>query len=221
MGAIRDLGAETWRDFETDGVPASGPHQMLKADARNFANVVDAGVAALATAAAIANGATVSDTQAHLFAVLAPAAGTLGIVYADTTSNNGFYVKTGAAGVAGWTYTGAGPAGPAGPAGGVRSLIKVAGTQLVAGGLYGAKTGLGVLNSILPKGAGVPSGEIVRVRDVDFNAAVNNFTVNAFAGDQIVFETNAPAANFVIQTNGGEADFTWNDTYWRAHFYVG
>ncbi len=41
MGQIKDLGNTTFRDYEIDGVPASGPHEPVKAEVRQLFAVVE------------------------------------------------------------------------------------------------------------------------------------------------------------------------------------
>ncbi len=91
--------AEALRDYETDGVPSSGPHQTKKADLRN----VIGGIEILINAGGIGS-ATWKSTKALLTADLLHAAGSVAIVYSDTASvNNGLYVKAGASGFGSWT----------------------------------------------------------------------------------------------------------------------
>ncbi|MET4197295.1 hypothetical protein ABIB96_001283 [Bradyrhizobium sp. LA3.X] len=89
---------EIWRDYETDGVPASGPHQPVKRDVRQWGVMLESLLAQLGLGYA---------TLALLNADLAHGASTLAMVYADSTAaNNGIYVKSGASGSGSWTRVG-------------------------------------------------------------------------------------------------------------------
>ncbi|MBU6189537.1 MAG: DUF1565 domain-containing protein [Betaproteobacteria bacterium] len=52
MGEIRDQFSYVYRDFETDGIPSSGLHEVEKADVRALAGVIEDEVAVYAAAAA-------------------------------------------------------------------------------------------------------------------------------------------------------------------------
>jgi hypothetical protein len=87
--------AEIFRDYETSGVPASGPHQPEKARIREWGAMMEdlrGGGANIAYA-----------SKAALLADLAHPAGSVAMVYSDATAaNNGSYVKSGAAGSGTW-----------------------------------------------------------------------------------------------------------------------
>lgn len=92
--------AEVWRDYNTDGVPASGARQPDKREIRSWATLVEAinggGGPSLGYA-----------TKAFLVADLAHAANSLAVVYNDATAgNNGLYVKSGVSGSGSWTRIG-------------------------------------------------------------------------------------------------------------------
>lgn len=87
---------EVWRDYVTDGVPASGLNSPAKSDARAWGSFVEAisggGGPGLGYA-----------TKALLDADLAHAANSLAIVYSDSTAaSNGLYQKAGASGAGSW-----------------------------------------------------------------------------------------------------------------------
>ncbi|QOG20471.1 hypothetical protein [Bradyrhizobium sp. SEMIA] len=89
---------EIWRDYETDGVPASGPHEPVKRDVRQWGSMLESLLAQLGLGYA---------TKAALDADLAHGANTLAMVYADATAaNNGIYVKSGASGAGSWSRIG-------------------------------------------------------------------------------------------------------------------
>ncbi|WP_316188332.1 MULTISPECIES: hypothetical protein [unclassified Bradyrhizobium] len=92
--------AEIFRDYETDGVPGSGPHRPVKAEIRGWGAWLEqlqtSGLPGLAFS-----------TLAALTADLAHADNTEALVYADPVkANNGLYVKSGASGAGGWTRFG-------------------------------------------------------------------------------------------------------------------
>lgn len=104
MGAITDSGAQAFRDFSTDGIPASGAHEPVKAEIRATFALVDGALSAIVGGVSV--GAVVYQTRATLFADLAHAANTLGVVWGDSTAAyNGVYVKNGASGTGSWTLT--------------------------------------------------------------------------------------------------------------------
>lgn len=124
MGGITNSFASAFRDFETEGVPATGDHEPVKSEIRAIGPAIEteiADVRADSTAytndaktllqqsiAAVAAGlATLSKpTRAALDADLAHAADTVALVYADPTdANNDLYVKVGASGAGSWTRT--------------------------------------------------------------------------------------------------------------------
>ncbi|MCJ7995902.1 right-handed parallel beta-helix repeat-containing protein [Rhizobium cremeum] len=95
---ITPSGAIVWRDYVTDGVPASGAHKVDKASVRAWSQSVEDLVTAAATAA------LVFDTRANLYATLTAAANTLAWVVADSTAAyNGIYRKSGASGTGSWS----------------------------------------------------------------------------------------------------------------------
>jgi hypothetical protein len=55
-------GSTVWRDYETDGVPSSGAHQVKKSDVRTWSAAIEADVAGVATAAATAVAAAATAT---------------------------------------------------------------------------------------------------------------------------------------------------------------
>jgi hypothetical protein len=90
---------EVARDFVTDGVPSSGPHEIRKPELRSWGTWVET----LISAGGL-GGATWKEARAILNADLAHPDGALGVVYDDGTSaNNGLYVKVGGAGSGSWS----------------------------------------------------------------------------------------------------------------------
>lgn len=73
------LGAEIWRDYETDGVPASGAHSIPKADMRSWMAVVEAIVDAAAQEAGptSVSAASTTDLGASGVAVVVTGAATI------------------------------------------------------------------------------------------------------------------------------------------------
>lgn len=94
--------AEIWRDHVTVGVPASGVHQPVKSDVRQWCLEAEALVDGTA-----GGGSLLYTTRALLYANLVPDADARAIVYADaTTAYNGTYAKSGASGAGSWTRVG-------------------------------------------------------------------------------------------------------------------
>lgn|GEM_PF-5279083 len=91
-----------WRDFKTDGVPASGKNKPSKRQIREretwVENAINAG---------LSNGGLIYDTKANMDADLAHDANASAWVIADgTVANNGIYRKNGASGSGSWTRIG-------------------------------------------------------------------------------------------------------------------
>lgn len=102
MGAITDEAAEVFRDYITDGVPASGAQEPVKADIRALFSAIETAMGNLSLGSVDVSYAT----RAALDADLAWAAASIGLVYADATdANNDLYVKVGGSGAGSWTLT--------------------------------------------------------------------------------------------------------------------
>jgi len=90
MGIVADGFKSTFRDYNTDGVPASGAHEVEKSEARQLGSTIEQlvglleiGIPSYATATALPTSPT-------------PAAGSMARVYADPTpANNVFWVYDG------------------------------------------------------------------------------------------------------------------------------
>lgn len=94
-----DLAETIFRDFEADGVPASGAHKPKKEKIREWGSWLEGMISAF-----VSNGGLIYDTRASLFADLAHAANSSAWVVADPTGGyNGIYRKAGASGVGSWT----------------------------------------------------------------------------------------------------------------------
>lgn len=102
MGTIVDAFATAFRDYVTEGVPASGEYEPDKALLRGIGSLIES-----ALAAGVLGGVSVAyATRAELNANLAFPAGATALVYADATdANNDLYVKTGASGAGAWTLS--------------------------------------------------------------------------------------------------------------------
>lgn len=91
MGIVADGFRQAFRDYNTDGVPASGPHEVEKAEARQLGTTIEQLVGLLEIG--IPSYATVADLPVSPV----PAAGSMARVYADPTpANNVFWVYNGA-----------------------------------------------------------------------------------------------------------------------------
>lgn len=102
MADISPLIADAFRDYDVDGVPASGDHEPVKSAIRAIGPVIDARFSAVETGQAA--GKIVFGTRAALFAILTYDANTGAEVVADSTpAYNGVYAKVGASGTGSWT----------------------------------------------------------------------------------------------------------------------
>lgn len=88
---------QIFRDFETDGVPASGKHKPRKSDIRIWGRWLEDNIKAGYT-----NGGLIFDTKANLNLSLAHDANASAWVVADG-ANNGIYRKIGASGTGSWS----------------------------------------------------------------------------------------------------------------------
>ena len=103
MGTITETFATVFRDYVTDGVPASGPHEPEKVDIRAIGPIIES---ALGTAGLGGSIDVAYATRAEMNADLAHPANSIGLVYADSTSaNNDLYTKIGASGAGSWALT--------------------------------------------------------------------------------------------------------------------
>lgn len=91
--------AEVLRDYETDGVPSSGVHEVKKSDFRTLLGQYEQIINAFTS-----NGGLIYDTRALLYADLAKDANRMAWVIGDSTAAyNGIYKKVGASGSGSWT----------------------------------------------------------------------------------------------------------------------
>ena len=87
--------AEVWRNYEILTVPASGPHEPVKAEIRTHLTLMEN---------LRAGGGLAYYTKALLLADLVHAANVTALVWNDATpANNGTYQKSEASGVGTWT----------------------------------------------------------------------------------------------------------------------
>lgn len=92
--------AEVARDYETDGVPSSGPHKIKKSNLRGWGAWVEGIINAFVTV----NGGLIFVSKASLDASLNYAANSMAWVLGDATvANNGVYRKVGGSGSGSWT----------------------------------------------------------------------------------------------------------------------
>ncbi len=91
--------ATVFRDYETDGVPASGSHKVKKSDVRQLLGEYESIINAF-----LSTGGLIFSSKAALDADLAHAANSMAWVIGDATvANNGIYRKIGASGTGSWT----------------------------------------------------------------------------------------------------------------------
>jgi hypothetical protein len=104
MAEITTDAAEVFRDYASDGVPASGAHEPIKSEIRSLFQIVDARINLAGETGAY----IVKSTLAALQADLDHAADVYALVVADTSSPsaNGYYVKVGSSGSGSWSYVG-------------------------------------------------------------------------------------------------------------------
>lgn len=89
---------DVFRDYESNGVPASGAHKPNKRDIRVLMNDMNSRITS-----AVASSSMVYGTRSALFANLAPEAGTRAEVRNDSTlAYNGIYAKVGDSGSGSW-----------------------------------------------------------------------------------------------------------------------
>jgi hypothetical protein len=102
MGNIASQFATAFRDFVTDGVASSGPHEVVKGEVRAIGPLIEAALGAVS----LGSVDVIKDTRANLNSDLAYAADSVGLVYGDATgANNDLYIKVGASGSGSWTLT--------------------------------------------------------------------------------------------------------------------
>lgn len=105
MGNITDAFAGAFRDYVTEGVPASGENEPVKSEIRAIGPLIESALSNIGLGALVD---TIYATKAALDADLAHPANSVGLVYADATdANNDLYVKSGASGSGSWANTGA------------------------------------------------------------------------------------------------------------------
>lgn len=105
MGAVKDQIDYAMRDHNTDGVAASGIHDVVKSDVRAIGPLIETALANIGLGSMLS---VAYATKAELDADLAHDADSVGLVYSDgTDANNDLYVKTGASGAGAWTNSGA------------------------------------------------------------------------------------------------------------------
>lgn len=135
MGTVADAFANIYRDWATDGLPASGANEPEKAEIRALGELIESmfGVS-------LGTVSTTKSTKALLDADLTWAANSTALVYADATEeNNDLYVKSGGSGSGSWSNTGRIHAAIEAAAQGV--LTEAAGYAATAEGAATALTG--------------------------------------------------------------------------------
>ena len=102
MGAIVTQSDEAFRDYVTDGVPASGANEPVKSEVRAIFPKIEAALADVSLGAAID---VAYATYANMIADTGQAVDTIGLVYSDNQSppENGIYIYTGSP--LAWTET--------------------------------------------------------------------------------------------------------------------
>jgi hypothetical protein len=91
--------ATVFRDYEADGVPASGSHKVKKSDVRQLLGEYESTINAF-----LSNGGLIYSSKAAMDADLAHGPNSSAWVIGDATvANNGIYRKIGASGTGSWT----------------------------------------------------------------------------------------------------------------------
>lgn len=94
-----DLARQNWRDYEVDGVAASGKHKPKKSKLRQWGTWVEGIITAFTS-----NGGLIYTTRTLLYADLGHAANASAWVVGDSTvAYNGIYQKSGISGAGAWT----------------------------------------------------------------------------------------------------------------------
>lgn len=94
--------AEVFRDFETDGIPSSGPHKPRKPDIRMLLKQYETIIAAF-----LSNGGVIYTSKAALDADISSPANFMAWVLGDPiAANNGIYRKVGGSGAGNWVRAG-------------------------------------------------------------------------------------------------------------------
>ncbi|MBY5614200.1 hypothetical protein [Rhizobium leguminosarum] len=89
---------QVWRDFVSDGIPASGNHKPGKPDIRSWGTYLESFIAGSSVVSSL-----VFSTRALLLADVAHAENTMAWVISDPVAdNNGIYQKAGASGLGTW-----------------------------------------------------------------------------------------------------------------------
>lgn len=93
-----------YRNYVTNGVPASGAHEPVKAEIIPLFSVIDQALSSIGMAGSVT---VVKSSKSLLLADLAHNANTIALVYADAVpEQNDFYVKTGSSGSGTWNALG-------------------------------------------------------------------------------------------------------------------
>ncbi|OAI25967.1 hypothetical protein A1351_15555 [Methylosinus sp. R-45379] len=102
MSTREQTANQVFRDYKTDGVPSSGPHEPRKPEIRAYENLLNAAIDMALSGQVTAF--LPHETAAALNADLAHAADAYAVVFADSTgANNGVYKKIGASGSGSWS----------------------------------------------------------------------------------------------------------------------
>lgn len=156
-------GAQVWRDYVTDGVPATGVHKVYKPDIRRWSTAVEQRLELASTAAKL------YATRAALYADLTEDAATLAWVYGDTTTaHNGLYSKVGVSGSGSWSRLGDLP----------YSFVKM------------SDAGAGTANAIQVTSSIPTSDSVLRISNV-YEANTGNVTISENGGAAKALLTNS------------------------------
>jgi len=94
-----------------------------------------------------------------------------------------------------------------------RSLIGATLTSLAPLSFNGIRTAVEAITLTLPALSGLQPGDWIDVADVDFNAHVNNITVNA-VGLDLIFSYGVSAASQTLNVAGARVRFVVNVSSW-------
>ena len=111
------------------------------------------------------------------------------------------------------------PAVSSGGSGGLSLSPIITSGPLFTGLTYGARTSLGALNLTLPALSSVINYQGLEIIDIENDAAANNITVTAYAGDIIAY-LGGTSGTFVLDTNSACARIFCVNGVWRAITYA-
>lgn len=187
-----DTAESVFRDFVTDGLPASGKHNPVKQEIRELLGYYETFITA-----GTANPKVVYATRAALYADLAHVAGTSAWVIGDSTvAYNGVYGKAGGSGTGSWS--------------------KIA--DLPYGFIRLTDAGAGTANALVATSSlplpSTPSAALLVMNVFEANTGAATLAVNGAAAKPIVTASGSPLSNGYL-TSGSFIAFLDDGTNFR------